>query len=125
MPNSSVITATMIGLMGLSSAGYLGVKANENSAPASALASKPTITYNPSVNNFTVGSAITPLTPVSTGGNFSSYSIDPPLGNGLLFNTATGVISGQPAGPMVATNYTITATGPAGPVTATIRISAA
>ena len=119
MPDNSVISATMIGLMGLSSAGYLGVKANENNAPAS----KPSIAYNPSTNTFTVGSPITSLTPVSTGGTFTSYAINPPLANGLLFNSTTGVISGQPAGPMGPTTYTITATGTSGTSTATITIT--
>jgi len=120
MPDNTVISATMIGLMGLSSAGYLGVKANENNAPPV----KPSIAYNPSTNNFAVGAPIVPLTPVSTGGTFTSYSISPLIGNGLIFNSSTGVISGQPVGPIGPVTYTITATGTGGTSTATVTISA-
>lgn len=118
MPDNTVISATMIGLMGLSSAGYLGVKATENSAPPS----KPSIAYNPPVNSFTAGAPITPLTPVNTGGAINFYTINPQPVNGLAFNGTTGVISGRPATAMDPIAYTITANGTGFTSTATVTI---
>jgi len=71
---------------------------------------------------------ITANSPTSTGGAVSSYSATPPLPDGLVLNTATGVISGTPTKPSVTTIYTITASNGAGfttaPVTITVNIAA-
>jgi gliding motility-associated-like protein len=82
------------------------------------------LTYS-TPNNYTVGTAITNLTPTSTGGAATSYSIDPLLPAGLSLNTTTGVISGTPTIATAAANYTVTATNAAGSATATISISVA
>ena len=85
----------------------------------------PVISYTPSANIYTVGSAITSLTPVNTGGAAASYSISTPLPTGMLFNTTTGVISGTPTVTSAITTYTITATnaGGSGSTTETITVN--
>ena len=67
----------------------------------------PVITYT-TPDTYQVGTAITPLSPTSTGGAVVSYSATLP--GGLAINTSTGVISGTPTTASAATNYTVTAT---------------
>ncbi|PZX64712.1 putative Ig domain-containing protein, partial [Hydrotalea sandarakina] len=74
-------------------------------------------------NVYTVGTAITPLTPSVSGGAVTSYSISGTLPAGLNFNTTTGVISGTPTAISAATNYTITATNSGGSTTAIVNIT--
>ena len=82
----------------------------------------PAISYS-SPNVFTKGVSISALSPVSTGGAVSSYSINPPLPyGGLIFNTTTGVISGTPIEISAPITYTITATNSTGSTTASITI---
>ncbi len=69
---------------------------------------------NPAV--YTVGVAIAPNVPTSTGGVVSSWSIAPPLPQGLAFDTATGTISGTPTAGVTA-SYVVTATNPSGSAT--------
>ena len=83
----------------------------------------PVISYTPSTNFYTVGTTITPLAPVSTGGAVVSYSIDNPLPAGLNFNTVTGVISGKPTVDITATTFTITATNAGGSGSTTINLT--
>ncbi|MFL0163403.1 putative Ig domain-containing protein, partial [Aquirufa salirivi] len=73
-------------------------------------------------NVYTVGSTITSLSPTVTG-TVTSYSISTPLPTGLLFNTTTGVISGNPSVTSPATDYTVTATNGTGSTTAVVRIT--
>ena len=64
----------------------------------------------------TAGTLITPITITNNGGAVSirgAYSINPPIANGLSFDTDTGEISGTPTAGANAVTYTITATGPA------------
>jgi len=75
---------------------------------------------NPAV--YTVGVAITPNTPSSSGGAISSYSVSPTLPAGLSLNTATGIISGTPTAASVSAAYTVTASNSAGSTTATVSI---
>lgn len=57
----------------------------------------PVISYS-SPQTYTVGLAITPLVPTSSGGPVSSYSVvGPSLPAGLSLNGSTGVISGTPS----------------------------
>ena len=65
------------------------------------------------------------LTPTSTGGPITSYSISPTLPTGLSLNTSTGVISGTPSSSSSSTSYTITATNSGGSSTATLSIAVA
>jgi sugar lactone lactonase YvrE len=84
----------------------------------------PTITYTGSPFVYTVGAAITPLTPALTGAP-TSIAISPNLttNTGLSFNTTTGVISGTPTNSSSATTYTIIATNPYSTGSTTISIA--
>ncbi|QEC63317.1 hypothetical protein FRZ54_12265 [Mucilaginibacter ginsenosidivorans] len=82
----------------------------------------PVISYTPSSNTYTVGTAISSWTPVNTGGAATSWSASPSLPTGLSFNTSTGAISGTPTVTDTAT-FTITATNAGGSGTATINIT--
>ncbi len=83
----------------------------------------PIIAYSPSSHVYPQGAAIAAITPVSTGGTVSSYSIGPALPTGLTFNTATGKISGTPSVPSNITTYTITATNPGGSSSTTLTLT--
>ncbi len=71
----------------------------------------------------TAGTAIADITVSSTGGTVASYSIDPTIGNGLSFSTATGTISGAPTAAAGSITYTITATNASDTDTATVAIT--
>ena len=83
----------------------------------------PTISYTGSPYSYTVGTAVTSLTPAVTN-NPTSYSISPSIAanTGLAFSTSTGVISGNPTTASTPVTYTITATNPAGSGTTTISV---
>jgi hypothetical protein len=66
--------------------------------------------------------AMTAMSPSSSGGAVASYSITPTLPAGITINTTTGVISGTPTVTSGQTTYTITATNATGSTTATITI---
>ena len=90
----------------------------------------PIISISATTVTATVGSAIADITIDSTtggGGAVASYSINPDIGNGLLFDANTGTISGTPTAVSASTNYTITATNSSGldTVTLTIVVNAA
>jgi hypothetical protein len=80
----------------------------------------PKITYNSS-NVFMVGTTISDLSPVNTGGAVAGYSINPTLPSGLSISSTTGVISGTPTVVSTA-NYIITATNAMGSSTFGIEI---
>jgi photosystem II stability/assembly factor-like uncharacterized protein len=84
--------------------------------PPSALA----YSVNPAV--YTVGTAIAPNTPISSGGAVVSYSVSPPLPAGLNLNATTGVITGTPAAVTAAMTYTVTAANSAGTTTTGVGI---
>ena len=71
----------------------------------------------------TAGTTITPITIDETGGDVVSYGIEPEIGNGLSFSTATGTISGTPSMEAGSTTYVITATNSAGSATETVAIT--
>jgi hypothetical protein len=71
----------------------------------------------------TTGSAITGYTISSTGGAIASYSIAPSIGNGLAFDTSTGLISGTPTASAAAVTYTITATNATSSTTRTYTLT--
>ena len=80
------------------------------------------LSYTNDPNIAYVATAISAMTPSSSGGTVASYSVSPALPSGLGLNTTTGVISGTPTATMASTNYTVTATNAAGSTTATITI---
>ena len=69
-----------------------------------------------SPQTFTVGTAITELTPTVTG-TVSSYAVSPALPAGLAIDATTGVISGTPTTAAAEAPYTITASNAAGSTT--------
>ena len=79
------------------------------------------ISYTGSPFTYTVGTAISALTPTVTGSP-TGYSVSPALPSGLALSTSTGVISGTPTATSSATTYTITANYTGG-YTATTTIS--
>ncbi len=62
-------------------------------------------------------------TPTSSGGAVVSYSVAPPLPNGLSMDPATGIISGTPSALGAATDHSITATNSGGSTTAKVNIT--
>lgn len=76
----------------------------------------------PTPQTFTVGQAITSLSPTVTG-SVSSYSVSPTLPTGLTINATTGVISGTPTAVTPQASYTVTATNTGGTTTASISIA--
>lgn len=88
-------------------------------APATAPPSG--LTYA-SPQSYTVGTAITALTPTVTG-TVASYAVAPGLPAGLAIDATSGVISGTPTAPSAATPYTITATNAAGSTTFALTLS--
>jgi gliding motility-associated-like protein len=55
-----------------------------------------------------------PISVINSGGFIGSFTINPTLPNGLVFNSSTGVISGRPSTVLASSNFMITATNPAG-----------
>ena len=76
---------------------------------------------NPAI--YTIGMAITPNTPTSTGGAVVSYSVSPALPSGLGLNLATGVISGMPTVVVSASIYTVTGSNSGGITSCPVKIS--
>jgi len=73
--------------------------------------------------SFTVNQAIaTPIAPTVTG-SVSTWSVNPPLPQGLTFSTADGSISGTPAALSPRANYTVTASNSGGQSTSVIAIA--
>ena len=81
----------------------------------------PTFSYA-TPQTYTQGTAISTLSPTSTGSAVASYSAAS-LPAGLSINTTTGAITGTPTVISTATDYTITATNSAGSSTATVNIT--
>jgi hypothetical protein len=89
-----------------------------NAAPSSSISPS---TQTPSL---TVGEEIiatTAFTPTGFTGTVV-YSISPDLPDGLLFDTASGVISGTPTTAQASANYTVTASDGTNSATATISL---
>ncbi|MEC7273590.1 MAG: putative Ig domain-containing protein, partial [Candidatus Thermoplasmatota archaeon] len=66
--------------------------------------------------------ALTTITPTSSGGAVTSWSISPALPAGLAFDNTTGAISGTPTAVSNSTSYTVTASNAGGSATATVTI---
>jgi hypothetical protein len=71
---------------------------------------------------FTVGTAITTLTPAVTGA-VTAYTVSPALPAGLAINATTGAITGTPMAIAAAANYQVTATNTSGSTSANVPIT--
>ena len=91
--------------------GAASVLISPNTAYADA---PPAITLSISGTTAVMRTPFTGYTIHSTGGAISSWSISPQLGNGLNFDTTSGLISGTPTSAEGSTDYTITAHNSAG-----------
>ena len=83
--------------------------------------SNPVLTYSPSTVVYTAGQAIAPLT--VNNGVTGSYSVTPPLPDGLSLDPSSGTINGTPANVTPTETYTVTATTSAGDATGTVSIT--
>jgi Tol biopolymer transport system component len=81
----------------------------------------PVFSYSGGPFSTTVNTALTTLTPTSTGGTITSCSASPGLPGGLSLSNGC-VISGTPTVVTVPTNYTITATNSGGSASSTINL---
>ena len=84
----------------------------------------PVIAYSPNAFTLTKGTAMTTVTPTTSGGTIVSWSISPTLPTGLAFDTSTGAISGTPTVLSVSAAYTVTATNTGGSDTAAVTMVA-
>jgi DNA-binding beta-propeller fold protein YncE len=108
-------TVTAFGSGATSATATLSITVNDQ--PPSALS------YAAATAAYTVDVPITPNFPTNGGGTVISYSVLPALPAGLSFNTATGVIGGDPTALAAATKYTVTATNSGGSATATVSLA--
>jgi len=83
----------------------------------------PIISYTPSAQIYTQGTAISTWSPVNTGGAATTWSVGPALPAGLTLNTSTGVITGTPTVATTIATYTVTATNATGSSSATLTIT--
>ncbi len=81
------------------------------------------LTYATKTAQYTVGTAIAPNTPTSTGGQIASYAVVPALPPGLSLDPKTGIISGTPASFSATANYVVTGTNASGSTSANLTIT--
>ena len=74
-------------------------------------------------NVFTMGTAITNLSPTVSGGTVITYTVSPSLPAGLAINATSGVISGTPSAITAQGTYVVTATNTGGSTTANVVIT--
>ena len=72
------------------------------------------IAYSPSSFTLTKGTAMTTVTPTSSGGTVTSWSVSPSLPAGLSIDSSTGAISGTPSAVTSSATYTVTASNTGG-----------
>lgn len=82
----------------------------------------PTIVYVPSSATLTVGTAMTPLNVVNTGGAITSCTASPALPAGLSINSTTCAITGTPTAIMASALYAVTATNATGSSTTSVTL---
>lgn len=112
---SAAITYTVTGSGGGASASAI-LSITVNSPPPSSLS------YGSPAFTFATGVAARTLTPSSSGGTATSWSIDPALPIGLNFDTTTGAISGTPAATSAQGTYAVTAQNSGGKATVNVAI---
>ena len=81
------------------------------------------LTYATNPVAYTLGTAIAPNTPSSSGGSVVIYSVSPALPPGLNLNALTGAISGTPTAITSIASYTVTATNAGGSATVSLSIT--
>jgi hypothetical protein len=81
------------------------------------------LSYTPSSQTCTVGTAIANMTPTITGDIVTNYSVSPVLPGGLSINASSGVISGTPTTVTSSAPYTVTAANEAGSTNAVVTIA--
>ena len=81
------------------------------------------LAYSSNPATYTVGQAITPNSPSSTGGAIAAYAVSPPLPAGLALNGLTGVITGTPTAAAASAAYTVTGSNGSGSTTASLTIA--
>ncbi|MEI7703517.1 MAG: putative Ig domain-containing protein [Deltaproteobacteria bacterium] len=81
------------------------------------------LTYATNPATYTVGTAITPNSPSSTGGAITAYSVSPTLPAGLVLNATTGILSGTPTAATALAVYTVTGTNAAGSTTVALTLT--
>ncbi|MGB8479690.1 MAG: putative Ig domain-containing protein [Acidobacteriaceae bacterium] len=79
------------------------------------------LNYSPSSVVYTVGEAITPLSPSAVGAN--SFTVAPMLPEGLSIDGSSGTISGTPTSVTTTETYTVTAAGSSGNVVGELSIT--
>lgn len=82
-----------------------------------------TLVYTPNPATYPSGTLITPSNPAWTGGEPSGYTVSPALPTGLLLSPTTGRISGTPAAPVAAADYSITGSNSFGSVIYALNIT--
>jgi gliding motility-associated-like protein len=81
------------------------------------------LSYSPSTQTVRAGTAITVMTPTSSGGAVGTYTISPALPAGLTINATTGIISGTLTQAQTGSiTYTVTASNTGGSTTAEITL---
>jgi len=85
----------------------------------------PGFAYSPTSVLYGKDIPIAPLTPSSTGGAITAWSVAPALPAGLAFSTTTGAISGTPSVGAAIQSYTITATNSGGSLTKVLSLAVA
>ena len=85
--------------------------------------SAPAFTYTTNPATYSKGTAITPNSPINTGGTVVSYAVSPALPAGLALNTSTGVVTGTPTAVTALATYTVTATNSGGSANVGLQIT--
>ncbi len=102
----------------------LPASTNPKLDPGVTLLATPVIMASTSMFTAVAGDRITAVTIDSSAcGTVARYSISPAIGNGLIFDTDTGAISGTPTAAAIAVVYTITAHNTSGTDTAEVSIT--
>ncbi|WP_374202557.1 putative Ig domain-containing protein [Anaeromyxobacter sp. SG66] len=81
------------------------------------------LVYSANPATYTVGRPITPNVPYVTGGTVETYAVAPSLPQGIVLDTATGVISGTPAVLAPAVAYTVTGSNASGTTASVLTIA--
>ncbi len=80
------------------------------------------LSYSDDPTTYVLGIPITPNSP-SVSGMITHYSVNPPLPQGLILDSLSGVISGIPTGAQhFSADYVVTASNPMGSVSGTVNI---